>query len=321
MKVRVSADLEEGRRIWNLLWSRRNLFDLWDVRICFQEPFARTPRFLIAEDHKRPVGLLPLSWIEENSSFGYFPGETWKGRTWLEQNRIPAVWLPIRQSLWDAAPNNTELRYLHEETTASLTGTMIDEIGYHFYPHLHGYDFNRYWGLFSRKSRKQIGALIENFEAMGSRIQLNSREDIPWMFEKNLKKYGRLSYFHDARFLDGFERLLSFLDRQRMLRVTTIRIRGHRAAVDVGAVFRNRYTVLAGATDPDFLGIAKMINLFHIKWGCAQHLERIDFLCGDFGWKERFHLHQHPLYQKTKPAMNLPVVMPFPQQRLAFGEV
>ncbi len=320
MKVRISADLEEGKLIWEKLWTRRNLFDLWEVRMCFQESFARAPHFIIAEKQQRPVGFLPLSWIEEERSFGYFPGETWEGRTWLEQNRIPAVWLPIRHALWEAAPDNTELRYLHQETTVSLPGTSIDEIGYHFYPPHHCYNFDDYWSLFSRKSRKQIRCEVEKFEAMGSGYHLNCLDDIPWMFENSLRKYGNRSYFCDSRFLNGFDHLLSFLAGRSMLRVTTIRIKGRRAAVDVGAVFRNRYTVLAGATDPEFLGIAKMINLFHIKWGCGQHLERIDFLCGDFGWKQRFHLHRHPLYQKTKAATNESVVMSVGRPKFAFGE-
>jgi hypothetical protein len=77
-------------------------------------------------------------------------------------------------------------------------------------------------------------------------------------------------------------------------------VNGKRAAVDVGAVYANRYTVLAGATDLEMRGIAKAINLFHIRWGCLSQVDQIDFLCGDFGWKERFHLEHHPLYIATK---------------------
>jgi hypothetical protein len=321
MKVRICADLEEGRRFWRKLWTQQNLFDLWEIRLCFQKFFERLPHFIVAEEQNRPVGFLPLSWIEEADSFGYFPGETWGDRTWLEQNRIPAAWLPVRQALWDAAPENTELRYLHQETATSLPGMSIDEIGYHFYPQRHHYDFDDYWMLFSRKSRKQIRRELEKFEAMGCQYHLNSWEDITWMFEANLKTYGTSSYFYDSRFMNGFDSMLSFLARHRMLRVTTIRIHGRRAAVDVGAIFRNRYTVLAGGTDPEFLGIAKMINLFHIKWGCTQHFERIDFLCGDFGWKKRFHLHPHPLYRKNKEALDTSAAVSDAEQRFVFGEV
>jgi len=69
------------------------------------------------------------------------------------------------------------------------------------------------------------------------------------------------------------------------------------AAVDVGALWKNTYTVLAGGTDPDFPGIAKLINFHHIEWACRQHLAVVDFLCGDFNWKSRFRLSPRPLYK------------------------
>jgi CelD/BcsL family acetyltransferase involved in cellulose biosynthesis len=122
------------------------------------------------------------------------------------------------------------------------------------------------------------------------------------MIETNLTNFGQLSYFHDPRFLEGFENLLSFLSQSQLLRVVSIKIQGTLAAVDVGAVYRNRFTVLAGATNPQFPGIAKAINLFHLKWGCLNRVEQIDFLCGDFGWKARFQLHPRPLYRVTKTA-------------------
>jgi hypothetical protein len=40
-----------------------------------------------------------------------------------------------------------------------------------------------------------------------------------------------------------------------------------------------------------------VINFHHMTWACHQRLDLVDFLCGDFGWKERFHLTARPLYQ------------------------
>jgi len=60
--------------------------------------------------------------------------------------------------------------------------------------------------------------------------------------------------------------------------------------------------VLAGATEPEMQGIAKAINLFHIRWGCEARVDQIDFLCGDFGWKERFHLEPRQLFISAKAA-------------------
>jgi CelD/BcsL family acetyltransferase involved in cellulose biosynthesis len=72
---------------------------------------------------------------------------------------------------------------------------------------------------------------------------------------------------------------------------------GRIAAVDMGAIWKNSYTLLAGGTHPEFPGIAKLINLHHMEWSCSQKFDTVDFLCGNFNWKERFHLTPRPLYE------------------------
>lgn len=304
MKLRICRDLTECEALWNRLWPADDLFDCWMVRMSFQHSFGWDPYFIVAESMGKPVGLLPLSWIGEGGYFGFFPGEIWQGKTWLETNKIPARSIGIRLNLWEAAPENTLLRYLDKASVSSLPDKTVDEVGYLFYPTRFDNDFEAYWAGFSGKSRKKIRQEIKRFEAMGYRVHLDEFNDLEWMFETNLANFGSRSYFYDHRFLKGFENLLSHLAQARMLKVVSIRIKGNLAAVDVGALYRNRYTVLAGATDPQFPGIAKAINLFHLKWGCLNRVEQIDFLCGDFGWKTRFQLHPRPLYRLSKPAFD-----------------
>jgi CelD/BcsL family acetyltransferase involved in cellulose biosynthesis len=73
--------------------------------------------------------------------------------------------------------------------------------------------------------------------------------------------------------------------------------------VDIGAIWNQTYTVLAGGTHSDFPGVAKLINFHHIEWACRQRFKEVDFLCGEFNWKNRFHLTARPLYR----ILNLPV--------------
>lgn len=296
--IRICNDLEGCEDAWRRLWPDNYLFDRWDIRNAFHPYFNRPLYFLIAERSGRPVGFLPLCWIEEEGYYGCFPGETWSGKTWLEQNRIPAESDEIRHRLWEAAPGNTRLRYLIAEDCPG--DADLDETGYLFHPLEYGADINAYWGEFSSKSRKQLKRETAQFDHLGCRFQENELDDIDWMFETNLTNFGPNSYFHDPRFRNGFNAMLIRLREMKALRVVTVWVKGEKAAVDVGAVYRNRYTVLAGATNPAFTGIAKTINLFHLEWGCRQGIGEIDFLCGDFGWKSRFHLHPRPLYISRK---------------------
>jgi hypothetical protein len=300
MDIRTSCDLEEAGRVWRELWQADDIFGCWEARDCFRKTFGRRHYFIIAESSGRPAGLLGLSHIEEGDYYGQYPGETWKGRTWFEQNRIPAVSGEVRRMLWEAAPARTMLRYVEPDYGGWFPECSFDETGYLFHPPAFGFDFDRYWSLFSGKSRKKIAREIESLGVLEYSQDDASPGDVDWMFETNRANFGPDSFFDDPRFLEGFEGLLSFLSEKDRLVITTVRTGGRLAAVDVGALYGRHYTLLAGATDPEMRGIAKAINLFHIRWGCGRRLERVDFLCGDFGWKERFHLEPRPLFNVVK---------------------
>ncbi len=312
LNIRIYNDIETCENLWRQLWPEQCLFDRWDVRWAFQRHFNRPPYFVVAERFGRPVGLLALSRIEEEGGYGCFPGETWKGKTWLEQNRIPAESMEIRRLLWEAGPEEIRMRYLLP--TESPEAADIDETGYLFHPLQYGANINAYWEGFSGKSRKQLKREASRYADEDCRCQENEFDDIDWMFETNLANFGRESYFHDPRFLNGFNTMLTGLREIKALRVVTVWVNGKKAAVDVGAVYRDRFTVLAGATDPTFPGIAKTINLFHLEWSCGRGIEEVDFLCGDFGWKTRFHLHPRPLYTARKTTVSSLSETPCPKK-------
>lgn len=298
LRIRESTDIEECRKLWKELWPRLCVFDLWEVRDCFERAYDRPLRFLVAELDGRAAGILPLSLIEEEGCFAFFPGETWKGKTWLEQNKIPSQNPCIRNELLMGAPGPVHLRYLDPGCVTDVgINFEVDETGYVFRPDEHAFSFERFMGTFSRKFRKNFQRELSSLEAMGVTYRHNHLPDVERLFLMNMDVFGESSYFSEQRFLDSFENLVSWLWDSGMLRITTVLIGGSIAAVDIGAVWSRRYTVLAGGTDPEFKGVAKIINLHHIEWSCTERMDTVDFLCGDFGWKERFHLTPRPLYK------------------------
>jgi CelD/BcsL family acetyltransferase involved in cellulose biosynthesis len=58
--------------------------------------------------------------------------------------------------------------------------------------------------------------------------------------------------------------------------------------------------VVAGGAAREFTGVAKLINFHHLEWACRERLREVDFLCGEFNWKNRFHLMSRPLYKMAK---------------------
>ena len=297
-RIRICDDLEQCRLLWQEAVRDDNVFQLWEIRNCFQEAFHRTPCFIVCEDTDGVSGLLPLSRIDETGRLAFFPGETWHGETWLERNRIVARSPEVFEALLEAVPAGAHIRYLEKECVApGSTEASIDEIGYLFLPKRHAFSFREYLNRFSRKTLKRLQREPDALRKRGVTLRFNVRRDIEELFRMNLGSFGEDSYFHDERFLYGFERLIAELDRYGSLRVTTVLVAGTIAAVDVGAVWRNAYTVLAGGTNRDFPGVAKLINFQHLEIACRERFDSVDFLCGDFGWKRRFRLEARPLYQ------------------------
>jgi Acetyltransferase (GNAT) domain len=299
--VRVCKDLEEIQHLWRQYWPQQCIFDFWPVRAAFQRQFQHDPHFLVAERQGNICGMLALSWIDEEQYFGHFPGELWHGKTWLEQNRVIATDDRSFEAMWEAVPDVAQIRYLHPDgylpEGASVT---VDEVGYLFRPPQYRYDFNAYLGQFSGKTRKKIRCETNRLHARGVSFRYDHLADVDWLFRLNLEAFRGDSYFSDPRFLNAFEDLVIWLQNHDLLRVTSVLVGGQLAAVDIGAVWNGTYTVVAGGTGRDFPGIAKLINFHHLEWACHQQLREVDFLCGEFNWKNRFHLAPRPLYKMSK---------------------
>jgi hypothetical protein len=258
---------------------------------------------IIAAQDGKDAGFLPLCRIEETGGYGFFPGETWNGRTWLEQNRLRTSLPAVVHRLLDAVPENTHLRYLAPELWHAADSRLAeDEVGYLFQPGRYGFDFQAYMGAFPSKTRKKLVREMERVASPGLGFRYDRLRDVEEMFLMNIKSFGSSSYFSDGRFLEGFETMISRLHENKMLRITTVLIGGKVAAIDVGAVWEKTYTVLAGSTSPEFPGVAKVINFHHLERACRERIRSVDFLCGDFGWKNRFRLTPRPLYEITLPA-------------------
>lgn len=298
LTIRSSEDIEECARLWSRVWPQYCIFDLWEVRAIFGSCFGHKPYFIVAEEFGEIKGLLALSWIEESQTYAHFPGETWQGKTWIEQNKIFAQSSQILDAMLENVPGPLHMRYLTPDSIPEGSFPLaVDEVGYLFFPGSYDYCFDKYMLEFSGKSRKNLTREIAHLQSGGVAYRYDQYADIEWMFQKNMDSFGESSYFSDHRFLASYERLVAWLVDNNLLRITTVLLKGEIAAVDIGTIWNRGYTVLAGATNPEFQGVAKMINFHHLEWACRQRMDVVDFLCGDFGWKQRFHLSSRPLYE------------------------
>ena len=295
-EFRTISDLDECQEVWERAMPRELVTDLWDFRACFQEHFRRPACFLVGESDGDVPALLPLSWIEERGLYGYFPGETWLGKTWLEQNRMPAGDQRLLCELLDRCPGQYHVRYLLPSESVPADRNVVDEVGYLFRPPDYDYDIENYYHEFSSKSARRLKQVVASFEALGARYRYDDLSDFDRLVELNLRGFGARSYFEDARFRESFRSAMHYLHERGWLRMTAVVIDGEAAAVDMGCVYRGTYTLLGGGTNAACPGVAKLINLHHMDRACQERLGVVDFLCGDFSWKTLFHLTPRPLH-------------------------
>lgn len=143
-RIRKVTDINECRDLWKALMPTELVSDLWEVRTCFHIHYDHPPCFIVAEENGSVKGFLPLSWYKETGQYNYFPGETWEGKTWLEQNRIIANNREILDAMLSSLDGHYHLRYLRNEGYWGGTDEMVDEVGYLFIPETYKYDMDRY---------------------------------------------------------------------------------------------------------------------------------------------------------------------------------
>jgi len=299
--VRTVTDQAECESVWRSAIPEESVWDLWEFRDCFQRQFQRPLLFLVADGDQGTAGLLPLSWVQEAGCYGCFPGEAWEGHTWLEQNRLVACDGGALTALLANCPAAYHLRYLLPLESLPETEHVVDEGGYLFLPPRYDYELENYFQEFSHKSAKRVKKELAAVESQGVEYCHDNFSAYDHLVRLNVGRFGERSYFADDRFTESFRDVARLLEERDWLRFTTLRVGGEIAAVDMGCVYGGTYTLLAGGTHADFPGVAKLINLHHMRRACEERFDQVDFLCGDFSWKKLFHLTPRPLYLLTNP--------------------
>jgi hypothetical protein len=288
------TDLFQAEALWRFCVPAETVFDLWEVRLAFHRRFGRPLKFLSGNTGSADGTFLPLCWVEESQAWCFFPGETWLGKTWLEQNRLCLGRLP-EEKLGEVLRADYHLRYIRPNPACSCL-LPEDETGYLFYPPQYRFRIESWWADFGPRRAKKLWRELDALKRQGVHQRLGDLSHFDLMVAMSMARFGKSSYFADDRFRLGFFDMLTFLENMGLLRVTVITSGRKIVAVDFGCVYQGRYTLLAGGTDAGLPGVAKLINLHHLEWACSARIDEVDFLCGDFSWKPLFHLKPRSLY-------------------------
>jgi hypothetical protein len=299
---RFVNNLETCRQLWNTLLPVSVVSDMWEFRMCFHRQYGHRPCFMILEDAEGVSGMMPLSYIEGSNKSGFFPGEIWNEKTWLERTPFYVRDSGVIDELFDSCPEGTCLRYMDPLPEPYSQLQALDEIGYVLYPSQLDFKLESYSGRFSHKKYKSIIKVVDSIKGQGSRFYVNRLEDFDTLVSMSIESFGENSYLHDHRFRNSWQDVIHFLHKNGWLRMISLEIMGKIAAVDIGSLYNGVYTVYLGGASRDLPGVAKVMNMYHIEYAFINRLFKMDFLCGDFHWKKLFHLTPEPLYKYISPA-------------------
>jgi hypothetical protein len=246
-------------------------------------------------------GVLPLSHVDSLDIMTFFPGETWKNKTWLERTPIYAINQDILYRLLSDCTERTHLRYIEYDSEHLPEQMAVDEIGYVVYPGLLNYDRENYRSRFSNKKFKSIMRDVNTILDMGASFHINQAEDFELLVEMSIERYGDESYLQDTHFRSSFRDIIGFLNQKGYLRMVSLELEGKTMAVDVGAIYRGVYTIFLGGVFSRVPGLPKVMNMHHIDYALKNRVYKVDFLCGDFNWKKLWHLDEEPLFKLVSP--------------------
>ena len=298
---RVVTDPYQCERLWKSLIPVRSVSDLWEFRMCFHHFYKNRCCFHVMEEKGNIYGVLPLSHIDNLDIMAFFPGETWKNKTWIERTPIYAINHDILYRLLSDCADRTYLRYVECDAEYMPEHMIADEIGYVVYPELLNYDRENYRTRFSNKKFKSIMRDVNTILDMGATFHINRVEDFELLVEMSIERYGDDSYLQDTRFRKSFREVIGFLNQKGYLRMVSLELEGKTAAVDVGALYNGVYTIFLGGVFSRVPCLPKAMNMHHIDYALKNRIYKVDFLCGDFNWKKLWHLDEEPLFKLVSP--------------------
>jgi hypothetical protein len=300
---RFITDLETCKQLWNALIPVSVVSDIWEFRMCFHRQYGHRPCFMILEDADGILGMMPLSYTDCGNTIGFFPGEIWNEKTWLERTPFYVRDRGVLDELFYSCPEGTYLRYMEAPQEPYSHLLALDEVGYVLYPSELDFKLESYSGRFSNKKFKGIIKVIDSIKGQDSRFYVNRLEDFDTLVNMNIQNFGENSYLHDCRFRVSWQDVIHFLHKNGWLRMISLEIMGKTVAVDIGSLYNGVYTVYLGGASRDFPGVAKVMNMYHIEYALQDRIFKVDFLCGDFHWKKLWHLTPEPLYKFVAPAL------------------
>jgi len=282
----IITDLNEAKKIWEILSPHESLYDEWDFRHEYYKYFLYPIEFHVAYTNKEPVALLPLQYNTSEKLWEFFGG------SFMEDNRIFIKNNDelLKKYLVDNLTKKSYLTWM-KEPISGHTCTIID---YKYELQLENYNSIDDFLLKNFNSKRRNNLKNQIAQIMSNKVSIvnGSISEFELMVEMNKKRFKEESTFHYPHREDFFRDII----KKYKSELTTIFVNDNPEAVGLSIHFKESTIGLNSGTNITYNGLGKFLILQKINSAIQNGSKMYDARAGDLGWKESFNFNKRPQY-------------------------
>ncbi len=302
--IRTETDIDECRKLWELLSPRQEAWDDWDLVFAFHDPRRHGFNFLAHESNEGQTdGLVPLVHDSEQGRYTLMGGSYPDGRIlWMTYADFPEFFaaLPEPTALFDLRQSWVDGLLRDHPQFAANFGEP--ELRYYLVPAEFDYDFLNHIETFPGEKRQKFLYDLRNIGKRQPALHWSNDDEANLFIELVNRNFGEASDYADDENADEVRRVIAELARSGRLKTLTIEIDGMRQAVALSLLHGNRMIALYAASNNDFNNLGKLLNVETIQEACRLRVDEISFMTG-MQWKANWQMKGEPCITLRKPAM------------------
>lgn len=302
IEIKIISDLEEAKKLWNLLSPKETIYDLWDFRYCFYKYENYRLEFITAFDIDSPVALLPLQYNKKDNCYEYFAEEFMEeSRPFIKEGYeylIPELYQKVKSvaKLYDISANNGT-----DEFTSKLE---LEDYKY-FLPLIDYANFSTFLSdrLNAKRRRsliKEIGEIEDksiDVEIIKASDNINDAEidkNMDLLFNYNFSSFAEESYLLKNSEREAHRDLLRLNFDWRLVIVS---VNNQKEALAFSILYKNTwYYLVTGVNFKSIPGLGKYMVKINLEEAIKNKYKFFDIGLGDCGWKHLWHFDKKPQY-------------------------
>jgi hypothetical protein len=300
--IRTETDIQECRKLWDVLSPHQDAWDDWDLMYAFHDQDKHRLNFLVHEDSDgRPDGLVPLVFDTTQDRFTLMAGSYPDGRIlWLGYTDFP--------EFFEAFPEQTVFFDLKQSWVDDLLRRCPQfeanfsevEQRYYLVPSDFEFDFLKHLDTFSSEKKQKFLYDLRNIRKREPILRWSNDDEADLFIKLVNRNFGVESDYANEENANELRRVIDELKRSGRLKTLTIEVDGSLQAVSLSLQYGNKMVALYASSNNDFNNLGKLLNVETIQEACRLRVDEISFMTG-MQWKANWKMKSEPCVTMRKP--------------------